>query len=65
MVDCTVLKKVTWPHEVLFTPEGRPAVYEELSIMAFVGGYLIVMDNQPQVTRTLMDRMGRSMDGRW
>ena len=24
--DCTVLK-VTWSHEVMFTHEGRPAVY--------------------------------------
>ena len=53
--DFTLLKKVTWPHEVMFIPEGRPEVYRELSIMAFVRGYLIVMDSQHQITKALMD----------
>ena len=39
---------VTWPHEVIFTYQGKPAVYEELSSMAFVKGYLTVMDTQKQ-----------------
>ena len=53
--DCTVFKKVTWPHEVMFTPKGRPAVYKELSVMTFVRGYLILMDSQPQNIKALMD----------
>ena len=55
MADGTVLKKVTWPHEVMFTPEGRTAVYGELSVMACLRGNLIVMDSQPQDTKALMD----------
>ena len=56
MADCTVLKKVTWPHEVMFTPERRPTVYRELSVMAFVRGHLILKDSQPQDTH-LQDLM--------
>ena len=39
--DSTVLRGVTWPHEVMFTAEGKPAVYGELSVMAFMRGYSI------------------------
>ena len=53
--NCTVLEEVTWPHKVMFTAEGKPAVCGELSVMAFVRGYLIVMDSQTQDIKTLMD----------
>ena len=55
MADCTVHNEVTWPHEVMFTAEGKPAVYVELSVMAFVREYLIVMDSQTQNIKTLME----------
>ena len=53
--DSIVLEKVTWPHKVMFTPKGRPAVYGELAIMAFVREYLIVMDSQPQDIKAVME----------
>ena len=27
---------VTWPHELVYTAAGQPAVYEELSITLFI-----------------------------
>ena len=32
--DTTAVKQVLWPHELVFTPEGRPAVYDTMSSMA-------------------------------
>ena len=40
---------------MIFTPEGKPAVYRELSVMAFMRGYFIVLDSQPQDIKALMD----------
>ena len=39
----TVLNKVTWPYEVVYTSAGKPATYQDISIPLFVHGYLIVM----------------------
>ena len=33
--DNTVVNEVTWPHEVIFILEGKPALYDELSSMSF------------------------------
>ena len=55
MADCTVHKEVTWPHEVMFTAEGKLAVYVERSVMTFVREYFIVMDSETQNFKTLMD----------
>ena len=41
--DTTAIKKVLWLHELVFTPEGQPAVYKSLSAMAFINGYLTIM----------------------
>ena len=38
-----VVKWITWPHEVQYTAAGKPATYEDLSVSAFVRGYLIIM----------------------
>ena len=40
-----------WPHEYVFTPKGQPAAYESISIMAFVTGYLTIMDLQSEALR--------------
>ena len=50
----TVLHKVTWPHEVVYTSEGMPAAYKDLSISLFAQGYLIVIDTEerPPTYRT-------------
>ena len=39
----SVLHKVTWPHEVVYTAMGKPAEYEGISIPLFISGYLPVM----------------------
>ena len=44
--DNTVITDITWPHEVIFTSDGKPAVYDELSAMVFVKGDLTVKDSQ-------------------
>ena len=45
-----VLHKVTWPHEVVYTSEGKPATYQDLSIPRsiplFIQGYLIIIDTK-------------------
>ena len=41
--DTTVMNQVIWPHELIYTPSGQTAVYEALSKLAFVNGYLSVL----------------------
>ena len=43
-----------WPHEYVFTPAGQPAAYESLSIIAFVTGYLTIMDLQSEALKRKM-----------
>ena len=51
--DTTAVKQVLW-HELVFTPEGRPVVYESMSSMAFVNRYFTIMSLQKD---TLRDKM--------
>ena len=39
-----VLKKVTWPHELMCMATGQPAMYEDMSVNIFVSGYLEFME---------------------
>ena len=41
-----VLKKITWPHEVVYTSAGKPAAYQDLTVLQFVYGYLLVMESE-------------------
>ena len=50
----TVIHKVTWPHEVVYTSEGNPASYQDLTIPLFVQGYLIVMELEQGPVKKLM-----------
>ena len=64
-----MVNDVTWPHEVIFTSEGKPAIYE-LSSMSFVQGYLTVMDTQRQdlkkhMSSHLQDLMEDAEAYRW
>ena len=52
--DTTGVKQVLWPHELVFTPEGRHAVYESMSSMAFANGYLSIMSLQMDTHRDKM-----------
>ena len=36
-------RHINWPHEVLYSADGPLAVYDDLTMRAFVQGYLIVM----------------------
>ena len=42
----TVVKKVTWPRKVVYISNGKPAVYQDISVPLFVQGYLITTDSQ-------------------
>ena len=46
--DTTVVYHITWPHKVTYKRSGQTAVYEELSSMAFVSGYLTAMAREPK-----------------
>ena len=37
-----VKKRINWPPEGVFTADGKPAVYSNLTLTAFVRGYLMV-----------------------
>ena len=61
--DTTVVHHITWPHEVTYTTSRQPAVYEELSSMAFVNGYLTVMAREPeQVTCKMLLHLQELME---
>ena len=49
-----VVKRLIWPHEVVYTLTGKPASYEELSTPLFVHGYLIVMRGEEGAVRKKM-----------
>ena len=35
-----VIKNITWPHKVVYSSTGKPTAYKDLSVAAFVHGYL-------------------------
>ena len=47
----TVLKKVNWPHEVVYTIAGKPATYQDLTIHLFIQGYVIIMEGEEGPSR--------------
>ena len=42
----TILKKITWPHEVVYASAGKPASYQDMSVHQFVYGFFLVMDSE-------------------
>ena len=42
----TILKKITWPHEVVYTSVGKSASYQDMTVLQFFNGYLLVMDSK-------------------
>ena len=52
--DTALVRTVTWPHEVLHTPSAQPIVYEMISSIAFVHGYITVMAKKLSRIRTFM-----------
>ena len=49
-----VVKQIMWPHKLIYTPAGLPSVYENLSLMLFVNGYLEVLATVNEDTKGLM-----------
>ena len=49
-----VLKNISWPHEVVYSSDGKHATYLELSVLAFVQRCLVVMSAQDTKTRDNM-----------
>ena len=39
-MDSLVVKKVKWPHEMVFTNPGQPPVYDKMSPALFMNGYM-------------------------
>ena len=50
--DTTVLERITWPHEVVYTSAGRPVVNENMRIS--LSGYLIVMAGERDQVKPYM-----------
>ena len=45
--NTAAIHKVIWPHEYVYTREGQPSEYESMCSLAFVEGYMAIMDMQP------------------
>ena len=52
--DSMVLKNVTWPHELIYKAEDKPAQNEDFSMSQFVSGYMAVMNMEKPAVRTVM-----------
>ena len=52
--DTTVVHRVTWLHEVINALSSQPAIYDQLSSIAFVDRYLAVLSREPPHTKALM-----------
>ena len=49
-----VVHNITWPQEMIYSSTAKPATYKELSVPAFVQGYLVVMDTVNTKTKDIM-----------
>ena len=63
--ETTVIKWIMWAHEVQYTAAGKPAYYEDLSVSAFVQGYLTIMKSDHTETSWwgIVIRMAGTMYG--
>ena len=52
--DTTVVRQVTWHHEVVYYPSAQPVVYEQIFSMAFVNGYIIIISKDLPHTKAFM-----------
>ena len=50
----TVLNKITWLHNVVYTSAGKPTSYQDMSVPQFVYGYVLVMDSEEADIRVQM-----------
>ena len=49
-----VVRKVDWPHHVVYTSAGKPASYQDISIPLFVQRYVIRMESEDSTIRQRM-----------
>ena len=68
--DSMVIRRVVWPHEMVYTMEGQPPVYSDMSIALFMNGYLTVLtaeaeDNKPFFLQRLQELMEDSEIYNW
>ena len=49
-----MVRLVRLPHEVMYTPTAQPISYENISSMAFVDGYITVINREPLPIKKLM-----------
>ena len=48
--DTSVLRKVVWPHEVVYMSTGWLAEYNQLSVPLFISGSLVVMSAEKETS---------------
>ena len=56
----SAVHKVIWPHECVYTSEGQPSEYESMCSLAFVKGYMTIMDMHPDSIRKHNHHVGTS-----
>ena len=42
----TVVRKVNWPHKVVYTVEGKPTLYQNIAIPLFIHSYIIIKEGE-------------------
>ena len=52
--DTTVLKQIVWPHELVYDPSGKPAVYNDLPLPLFIQGYLAILQAEKPQKKNIM-----------
>ena len=45
-IATTAVRKVTSPHEVVYTVARKPTAYQDISIPLFIQGYMIIMEGE-------------------
>ena len=53
-MDSLVTKRIQWPREMVFTSQGQPQVYWEMSLALFINGYLSVLAEESDTSKTVM-----------
>ena len=49
-----VIKRVVWLHEVVYTTQGQPPVYSDMSLALFVNGYLTVLAEEAEEKKPIL-----------
>ena len=63
ITDSLVTKMIQWrPHEMVFTSQGQPPVFEELSLALFTNGYLCVLAGGLVINKALMQELMEDAD---